>query len=163
MLFLSVVALLGIFGLLYLDFRSLRLVLLLIGTLPSSLIGGVVGALLSGGVLSLGSIVGFVSVFGIASRNGIMILSHYRHLENEEGVPPGPHLVLRGAEERLIPVLMTALCAGLSLLPIVVRGALPGYEIEHPMAVVIIGGLLSSTSLNLLLMPVLYSAYGRPR
>ncbi|HNN93592.1 MAG TPA: efflux RND transporter permease subunit [Pseudomonadota bacterium] len=163
MLLLSVVALLGIFGLLYLDFRSLRLVLLLIGTLPSSLIGGVVGALLSGGVLSLGSIVGFVSVFGIASRNGIMILSHYRHLENEEGVPPGPHLVLRGAEERLIPVLMTALCAGLSLLPIVVRGALPGYEIEHPMAVVIIGGLLSSTSLNLLLMPVLYSAYGRPR
>lgn len=163
LLLLSALALLGIFGLLYLDFQSLRLAALLFGTLPFALIGGVGGVLLGGGVLSLGSIVGFVSVLGIASRNGIMLLSHYRHLEDDEGLGFGPELLLRGAEERLIPILMTALCAGLALLPIVAGGSLPGYEIEYPMALVIIGGMVSSTSLNLLLLPVLYGAYGRRR
>lgn len=162
-LWLSALALLVIFGLLYLDFRSVRLALLLFTTLPFALLGGVIGVLLSGGVLSLGSIVGFISVLGIAARNGIMLVSHYRHLQREEAAPWGLELIRRGAEERLTPILMTASCAGLSLLPIVVSGNIPGYEIEHPMAVVIIGGLLSSTLLNLLLLPALYSAYGERR
>lgn len=160
---LSLLSLLGIFGLLYLDFRSLRHALLLFATLPCALIGGVAGALLGGGVLSLGSLVGFISVLGIAARNGILILSHYRHLQDAEGVPFGTELILRGAEERLVPVLMTALCAGLALVPIVLRGNVPGYEIEHPMAVVIVGGLVSSTALTLFILPALYSAYGARR
>jgi len=163
MVVLSILAMLGIFLLLYLDFRSLRLATLLMATLPFALVGGVIGALLGGGVLSLGSLVGFVSVLGIAARNGIMIVSHYRHLRVEENLPLDDALILRGAEERLTPVMMTALCAGLALLPIVVRGNLPGYEIEHPMAVVILGGLVSSTVLNLLLLPALYKAYGESR
>lgn len=160
---LSLLSLLGIFGLLYLDFRCLRQALLLFSTLPFALLGGVGGVLLGGGVLSLGSLVGFVSVLGIAARNGIMLLSHYRHLREAEGMALGPELIRRGAEERLLPILMTALCAGLALLPIVVRGNVPGYEIEHPMALVILGGLLSSTALNLLLLPALYLAYGERR
>jgi CzcA family heavy metal efflux pump len=160
MIWWSVVALLGICALLYFDFRSVRLTLLLLGTLPFALFGGVLGALLGGGVLSLGSLVGFVSVLGIASRNGLMLLGHYRHLVEQEGLSHGPELILRGAEERLIPILMTALCAGLSLLPIVLRGSVPGYEIEHPMALVIVCGLLTSTILNLLLLPTLYGAFG---
>ncbi|MBL9008249.1 MAG: efflux RND transporter permease subunit [Myxococcales bacterium] len=158
----SLLALAGIFGVLYLDFRSLRQSLLLFATLPFALVGGLCGALLAGGVLSLGSFVGFVSVLGIAARNGIMLLSHYRHLRCEEGVPWGSTLFLRGASERLLPILMTALCAGLALLPIVLRGNVPGYEIEFPMAAVILGGLASSTLLNLLFVPALYAAYGEP-
>ncbi|MFO0579745.1 MAG: efflux RND transporter permease subunit [Polyangia bacterium] len=160
---LCLLSLAGIFGLLYLDLRSVRHALLLFATLPCALIGGVGGALLGGGVLSLGSLVGFVSVLGIAARNGILILSHYRHLQDEEGEPFGPALIVRGAEERLVPVLMTALCAGLALLPIALRGNVPGHEIEHPMAVVILGGLLSSTALTLLILPALYGAYGARR
>jgi Cu/Ag efflux pump CusA len=159
----SLVALAGICALLYVDFRSVRLTLLVLGSLPTALFGGVIGAMLGGGVLSLGSLVGFVSVLGIASRNSLMLLGHYRHLQEQEGVEIGTPLILRGAEERLIPILMTALCAGLSLLPIVLRGSLPGYEIEHPMALVIVCGLLSSTLLNLLLLPALYAAYGRAK
>jgi len=112
-------------------------------------------------VLSLGALVGFVTVLGIAARNGIMLVSHYRHLEEEEGVQFGEELVVRGAEERLAPILMTALVTGLALLPIIVGGSRPGHEIEHPLAVVILGGLLTSTVLNLLLVPALYLRYGR--
>lgn len=158
----SLLSLAGCLALLYLDFRSLRLTLLIVATLPLALVGGVLGALLGGGVLSLGSLVGFVSVLGIASRNALMLMGHYRHLQ-QAGLPHGPELMVQGAEERLVPILMTALCAGLSLLPIVVRGRLPGYEIEHPMALVILCGLLTSTVLNLLLLPALFGAYGRPR
>jgi Cu/Ag efflux pump CusA len=157
----SLLAFAGALCLLYLDFRSVRLTALLVATLPLALTGGVLGALIGGGVLSLGSLVGFVSVLGIASRNALMLLGHYRHLQEQEGLPQGTELILRGAEERLIPILMTALCAALSLLPIVVRGRLPGYEIEHPMALVILCGLLTSTALNLLLLPSLYGAFGR--
>jgi len=112
-------------------------------------------------VLSLGSLVGFVTVLGIAARNGIMLVSHYLHLERREGVPFGPELILRGAEERLTPILMTAGCAALALLPLITAGNIPGHEIEYPMALVILGGLATSTLLNLFLLPALYARYGR--
>src|SRR5204863_2069754 len=115
-----------------------------------------------GGALSLGSFVGFVTVLGIAARNGIMLVSHFRHLEVEEGEEFSTAMVLRGAEERLIPILMTALATGLALVPLVVAGNKPGHEIEYPLAVVILGGLATSTLLNLFLVPPLYAAFGRP-
>ena len=91
--------------------------------------------------MSLGSLVGFLTIFGIAARNGILMVSHFQHLEREEGVPFGPELVLRGAKERLAPIMMTALATGLALVPLAVAGSIPGHEIEHPMAIVILGGL----------------------
>lgn len=103
---------------------------------------------------------GFVAVLGIAARNGIMLVSHYRHLQLEEGCAFGRDLVLRGAAERLVPILMTALTATLALVPIVVGGNLPGYEIEYPMALVILGGMTSSTLLSLFLLPVFYLRLG---
>jgi len=160
---LSGVALLAILLLLHADFGSWRPALLVFLTLPFALLGGVVAAFFSGAVLSLGSLVGFVSVLGIAARNGIMLISHYQHLQQEEGEHFGRELILRGAEERLVPILMTALCAGLALVPLVVAGARPGHEIEHPMAVVIVGGLITSTLLNLLLLPALFARFGRER
>jgi len=163
LLALSALALLGILLLLHADFRSPRLVGLVVVSLPFALVGGVAATLLTGGVLSLGSLVGFVTVLGIAARNGIMLVSHYRHLEAEEGQPFGRNLVLRGSEERLAPILMTALATGLALLPIVVGGNKPGHEIEHPLAVVILGGLVTSTILNLFLMPALYLRFGQSK
>ena len=157
---LAGLALLGILLLLHADFRSGRLVTLVAVSLPFALIGGVAATLLTGGVLSLGSLVGFVTVLGIAARNGIMLVSHYRHLETEEGQAFGKELVLRGSEERLAPILMTALATGLALLPIVLSGNKPGHEIEHPLAVVILGGLVTSTLLNLFVMPALYLRFG---
>ncbi len=158
---LTAACLFGILLLLQADFRSWRLALLVFLTFPFALIGGVAGAFIGGGVLSLGSLVGFVTVLGIAARNGIMLVSHFRHLETEEGEPFGPALVLRGAEERLSPILMTALCAGLGLLPLALAGNKPGHEIEYPLALVILGGLFSSTLLNLLVAPALYLRFGR--
>lgn len=163
LLMYSALSLIGIFLLLQMDFGSTRLALLVFGTLPFALVGGVAGAFLSGGILSLGSLVGFVTVLGIAARNGIMLVSHYQHLQREEGEAFGPQLVLRGAQERLAPILMTALSAGLALLPLVIAGNRPGYEIEHPLAVVILGGLITSTAMNLLLLPALYLRWGRRR
>jgi len=157
---LGALAMVGIVLLLYVDFQSWRLTLIVVLTIPFALIGGVVGVLVTGGVLSLGSLVGFVTVLGIAARNGIMMVSHYRHLEDVEGEPFGLGLVLRGAEERLAPILMTALATGLALLPLVVSGNKPGHEIEYPLAVVILGGLFTSTLLNLFLVPPLYALWG---
>ncbi len=158
---LAGLSLVGIFLLLQLDFRSWKLALLVLFTIPFALVGGVVGTILQGGILSLGSLVGFVTVLGIAARNGIMLVSHYRHLEEVEGEEFGPALVMRGSAERLSPILMTALATGLALVPLIVGGNKPGHEIEYPMAVVILGGLLTSTILNLFLLPPLYAAYGR--
>jgi CzcA family heavy metal efflux pump len=163
LLWLSALSLLGVLLVIHADFRTARLTALVALTLPFALIGGVFGAVLGGGVLSLGSLVGFVTVLGIAARNGIMLVSHYRHLEEEEGEPFGLGLVVRGSEERLSPILMTALATGLALVPLAVAGNKPGHEIEHPMAVVILGGLVTSTLLNLFLMPALYLAFGRAR
>ncbi len=159
LLLLSLLSLVGIFLILQADFHSTRLALLVMVSLPFALVGGVAAAFLTGGVLSLGSLVGFATVLGIAARNGIMMVSHWRHLELEEGKPFGEELVLQGAEERLSPILMTALATALALLPIALGGNKPGHEIEHPMAVVILGGLFTSTLLNLFLMPPLYLRY----
>ena len=158
---LAALALIGIVLLLFVDFQAWRPTLLVAGTIPFALIGGVAAVVLGGGVLSLGSLVGFVTVLGIAARNGIMMVSHFRHLELEEGMPFGPELVMRGAEERLSPILMTALTTGLALVPLVIAGNQPGHEIEYPLAVVILGGLVTSTVLNLFLLPPLYACYGR--
>ncbi len=163
LLMLATLSVLGIFLILQADFDSTRLALLVFLTLPFPLLGGVVGIVLTGGVLSLGALVGFVTVLGIAARNAIMLVSHYMHLEREEGVPFGAELVTRGSEERLAPILMTALATGLALLPIVAGGTRPGHEIEHPLAVVITGGLITSTVMNMLLIPALYLRYGKPR
>lgn len=157
---LAALALIGVILLLYADFGAWRPTLIVAFTIPFALIGGVAAVFLTGGVLSLGSLVGFVTVLGIAARNGIMMVSHFRHLEAEEGEPFGLKLVLRGAEERLSPILMTALATGLALVPLVIAGNKPGHEIEYPLAVVILGGLFTSTVLNLFLVPALYLKFG---
>ncbi len=160
---LTAFSLLGILLLLHSDFGSLRLVLLIFLTLPFALVGGIAGAFLCGGVISLGSLIGFVTVLGVAARNGIMLIDHYRHLQREEGVPFGTELVIRGAAERLAPILMTALTTGLALVPLIITGNKPGQEIEYPMAFVILGGLVTSTLLNLLVLPPLFARFGRER
>jgi CzcA family heavy metal efflux pump len=137
-------------------FKSWRLSMMEFLTLPMALVGGVVAAWLFLGTVTLGALVGFFTVLGIAARNGILMISHFRHLEEEENEPFGLGLVLRGASERLSPILMTALATALALVPLVVYGDRPGQEIEFPMAVVILGGLLTSTVLNLFVVPALY-------
>ncbi|MFQ5734818.1 MAG: efflux RND transporter permease subunit, partial [Planctomycetaceae bacterium] len=161
LLLLSLAVLAGIFMLLYVDFRSVGLALLVMLSVPLAAVGGVAAVLIAGGDVSLGSMVGFVTVFGIAVRNGILLISHYRHLQQEEGIAFGRDLFLRGAAERLAPILMTATTTALALLPLVLRGDLPGHEIEYPMAIVIVGGLVSSTFLTLVLLPVLYAWFTR--
>ena len=156
----AILAMGGIFLLLHLSFRSWRLAILSFLTLPSALVGGVLAAFLAGGIITLGSLVGFLSVLGIAARNGIMMINHFQHLEEFEGETFGPALVLRGARERLRPILMTTGATALAILPLVVFGNLPGHEIEYPMAVVILGGLVTSTLLNLLVLPALYLRFG---
>ncbi len=160
LMILSLFALLGIVMVLYADFGAWKPTLLVAGTIPFALIGGVGAVMLTGGVLSLGSLVGFVTVLGIAARNGILLVSHFRHLEAEEGMLFGEDLVRRGAEERLSPILMTALATGLALVPLVIAGNKPGHEIEYPLAVVILGGLVTSTLLNLFVVPPLYLLFG---
>jgi CzcA family heavy metal efflux pump len=157
----GILALFGIFLVLYSDFKSMRLSLMAFATLPFALVGSVIAVFASGGTMSLGSVVGLVTVIGIAARNGIMLLSHYKHLEQSEGMAFGLELVMRGAQERLLPILMTALATGLALLPLIISGNKPGHEIEYPLAIVIFGGLITSTILNLLLLPSLYLAFGK--
>jgi Cu/Ag efflux pump CusA len=159
----AAVALVVIFLLLQASFGSWRLATLILLTLPVALVGGVLAAYFTGGVLSLGSIVGFLTVMGIAARNGILLINHCQHLEKYEGGTFGPALVLRGAGERLSPILMTTLATGLALVPLVIMGNIPGHEIEHPMAVVILGGLATSTLLNLFVVPSLYLRFGKPK
>ncbi|MBD3672194.1 MAG: efflux RND transporter permease subunit [Planctomycetaceae bacterium] len=161
LMLLSGATLVGIFLLLYLDFQSIRLTIMVMLSVPLACVGGVAAVRLAGGDISLGSMVGFVTIFGVAIRNGILLISHYQHLQQEESLPFGRELILRGAAERLAPILMTASSTALALLPLVILGNLPGHEIEHPMAIVIIGGLLSSTFLTLFLLPVLYEWFGK--
>jgi Cu/Ag efflux pump CusA len=160
MLIYAIIALIGIFFLLHTSFRSARLAILSFLLLPTALVGGVLAAFLGDGVISLGSLVGFLTVLGIAARNGILMINHFQHLEKFEGEAFGMSLVLRGARERLAPILMTATTTGLALIPLVVAGSIPGNEIELPMAVVILGGLVTSTLLNLFIIPPLYLRFG---
>jgi CzcA family heavy metal efflux pump len=157
----SLLAGLGIVLLLSMVTGNHRNLLLVLANLPFALVGGVAAALLTGGNLSLGSLVGFVTLFGITLRNSIMLISHYEHLVGVEGQSWGLATALRGASERLAPILMTALVTGLGLLPLAIGSGDPGREIEGPMAIVILGGLVTSTLLNLLVLPTLALRYGK--
>lgn len=159
---LGILAVIVIGFLLHLMFRSLRDVFLIMLNLPLALIGGVLGMYIAGGVLSVASIIGLISVFGIAARNGIMLVSHVRHLQLAEGVRDFSEAVRRGSMERLAPILMTALSAGLALIPLALRGEDPGTEILTPMAIVILFGLLSSTVLNMFVVPALLLKFAKP-
>jgi CzcA family heavy metal efflux pump len=152
---------LGIVLLLSVVMRNFRNLLLVLLNLPFALVGGVLAAWMTGGTLSLGSLIGFVTLFGITLRNSIMMISHYEHLVEAEEMDWGLEAALRGASERLAPILMTALVTGLGLLPLALGSSEPGREIEGPMATVILGGLLTSTTLNLLVLPTLALRYGK--
>jgi len=156
---LSLLAIVGVAALLFVAFRSLRDTALVMLNLPLSLIGGAAAVWLGGGVMSIASLVGFITLFGIATRNGIMLLTHYRHLLTVDGLPLRD-AVIQGSADRLIPILMTALTATLALIPIVMAAGEPGNEIQAPMAAVILGGLVSSTLLNLLVLPPLFARFG---
>ncbi len=150
----------ALFLILLLAFGRPRDALLIMLNLPLALIGGVVGVFLAGGVLSVASMIGFITLFGIATRNGIMLVSHIRHLIDDEHVADVRTAVERGANERLIPILMTAMAAGLALIPLALSAGESGSEIQTPMAIVILCGLATSTLLNMLVVPTLYLKYG---
>jgi CzcA family heavy metal efflux pump len=161
LLVLGAAAIAGVFMMLVLAFGRTRDALLVMVNLPLALIGGVVGVFLAGGVLSVASMIGFITLFGIATRNGIMLVSHIRHLMEEEGVSNFREAVERGAQERLLPILMTAMAAGLALIPLAMAAGESGSEIQTPMAIVILCGLTTSTLLNMFVVPTLYLRYGQ--
>jgi len=134
--------------------------LLVMANLPLALIGGVAGVYLLDGILSVASLIGFITLFGIATRNGLLLVSHIRHLRLEEGAESMHEAVVRGAVERLAPILMTALASGLGLIPLALNAGEPGSEIQAPMAIVILFGLVSSTALNMIVVPALYLRFG---
>ena len=158
---LSIAAITLIFLILYLEFHSLKTALLVMINLPLALIGGIFSVYFVDGIISVASLIGFITLFGIASRNGILLVSHYQTLLNEGKA--FFTVVRQGAIERLSPVLMTALGTGLALIPLVLGAGEPGKEIEAPMAIVILGGLVSSTFLNMIVLPVLYLKFGKPK
>lgn len=157
----SLLAGFAVFLMLYLAFGQLRNLLLTFANLPFALIGGVIAAMFTGGWISLGSLVGFVTLFGITLRNAIMLVSHYQHLIDEEHCTWGLETAIRGAAERLPSILMTALVTALGLLPLAAGSGQPGREIEGPMATIIVGGLITSTLLNLLILPTILLHFGR--
>jgi Cu/Ag efflux pump CusA len=159
---LGVAVVAGLFMLLVLALGESRDAVLTMVNLPLALIGGVAGVFLAGGVLSVASMIGFVTLFGIATRNGIMLISHIQHLMRLEGVTDFREAVIRGAEERLVPILMTAMAAGLALVPLALGGGKTGSEIQTPMAIVILCGLITSTLLNMIVVPALYLKYAEP-
>lgn len=162
LLLLGIAVVAGLFMLLVLAFGRARDALLVMLNLPLALIGGVAGVFLAGGILTIASMIGFITLFGIATRNGIMLLSHIHHLMDEEGVTDFREAVERGARERLVPILMTAMAAGLALIPLALGGGKAGSDIQTPMAIVILCGLMTSTLLNMVVVPTLYLRYGRP-
>jgi Cu/Ag efflux pump CusA len=159
---LSIVSLLAIFLFLYIEFGSLRTSVLVMVNLPFALIGGILAILLTDRIISIASLVGFITLFGIATRNGILLVSHYRHLMEVEGMTLR-EAVLQGSMDRLRPVIMTALAAGLALVPFALGAEKPGNEILSPLAMVILGGLLSSTALNMIVLPSLYVKFTTER
>ena len=160
LLLLGIIVVAGILVILTSAFRSFKDALVIMMNLPLALVGGVVGVFLSGGVLSVASVIGFITLFGVATRNGIMLISHVRHLIEVEGERELREAVMRGAAERLSPILMTALAAGLALVPIALGMGKPGSEIQAPMAIVILFGLFSSTALNMIVVPAMYARFG---
>ncbi len=160
LLVFGLTAAIGIFLLLQAVLGSWRLASVLFFALPSTLLGGVLAAFATSSIISFASLIGLLAVFGVGARNCIMQIKHYQHLERYEGERFGPGLVLRGARERFAPILITALAAGLALVPLVISGNIPGLEIERPMAIIILGGLVTSTVFNLFIVPALYSGFG---
>ncbi len=160
LLYASIAVAIAIFFVLHASFRNWWLATLIFLALPAALVGAVFAAFLGDRIISLGSLVGVITVLGIAARNGILLIEHYRHLEQVEGETFGLALVMRGASDRLSAILMTTLSTGFALLPLVVAGSIPGHEIEHPMAVVILGGLVTSTLMTLFIVPLLYLRFG---
>jgi CzcA family heavy metal efflux pump len=161
LLILGVGVVAGILLILASAFHSTRDALIIMLNLPLALVGGVAGVYLAGGVLSVASLIGFITLFGIATRNGIMLVSHIKHLREVEGISNLREAVMSGASERLAPILMTALAAGLALIPIAAGMGKPGSEIQAPMAIVILFGLFTSTALNMVVVPAVYYAAGR--
>jgi len=161
LLWFGLAAAVVIFLLLQETFNSWRLAVLTFSTLPIALVGGLIAAYMTGRVLTLGSLVGLLTVLGVVARHKIMLIDHYRHLEKYEGQEFGRDLVLRGARERLSPILMTTLAAGLALVPLLLTGNKPGQEIEYPMAIVIMGGLIMATLQNLFVVPSLYLRFAK--
>jgi Cu/Ag efflux pump CusA len=163
----SAIAGAGILLLLTMVFGNWRNLLLVLANVPFALVGGVLAVYLTGLMehgeagLSIGSLVGFVTLFGITTRNSIMMISHFEHLIEKEGMTWGLEAAIRGASERLVPILMTALVTALGLLPLAIGSGSAGREIEGPMAVVILGGLITSTILNLLVLPTLALRFGK--
>jgi CzcA family heavy metal efflux pump len=158
LLWLSIAVVIAMFFILAAAFGSGGLAALIMVNLPLALIGGIAGVFVSGGVLSIASIIGLIALLGIAARNGIMLVSHIEYLRNEEGVTDLRHAVVQGSIDRVVPILMTALCTGLALVPVALGAGEPGSEIQAPMATVIIFGLISSTALNMLVVPAAYYA-----
>ena len=157
----SLLAVAGIVLLLSVVMKGWRNLLLVLANLPFALIGGVLAIFALGGSISIGALVGFVTLFGITLRNSIMMISHYEHLIEVERMPWGLDAAIRGASERVTPILMTAVVTAFGLLPLALGAGDPGREIEGPMAIVILGGLLTSTALNLLVLPTLALRFGR--
>jgi Cu/Ag efflux pump CusA len=154
LLITSLLALVVIFFLLFQEFKDVKISTIILLNLPLALIGGVLSVWLTSGILSIPAIIGFITLFGIATRNGILLISHYKTLQAEGH--DLYHTIIQGSKDRLSPILMTALTAGLALIPLAMGGDLPGNEIQSPMAKVILGGLLSSTLLNLFVVPIVY-------
>lgn len=160
-LFLGLLSLLGVFVVLYAHFKSSFIAIQIMLNIPMALIGSIVAIFLSDRSFSVATLVAFITLCGIASRNGIMMISHYLHLMKFEGEKFSKEMVIRGSLERLVPVLMTALTAILGLLPLVFAKGSPGKEILHPVAVVIVGGLLSSTLLDIFVTPTVFYHFGK--
>lgn len=159
---LTMFSLVAIFFLLIKALGDWRSALQVMINIPLALIGAVIALLLTGGVFSIATLVGFISLVGITSRNGIMMISHYLHLMREEGEGFTEEMIIRGSLERLVPVMMTALTAGLSLIPFVLAADAPGKEILHPLAVVVVGGILTSTLLDQIVTPAVFYKFGKP-